>query len=138
MSQERPLPVITEQNRGYWAAAARQELVMPHCTQCDRVFFPIAPVCPFCFAADPDWKKVSGRGRVSSFVIFQQAFFAFFKNRLPYAVVQVELDEGPRINANLFDMKPEEVRIGLPVEVTFEKVNDEITLPQFRPLVSGN
>ena len=134
MSAERPLPVITDQNRGYWEAAARQELVMPHCSSCQKVFFPIAPVCPFCFAADPGWRKVSGRGKVSSFVIYRQAFFAFFKERLPYAVVQVELEEGPRLNANLFDMAPADIRIGMPVEVTFEKVNEEITLPQFRPV----
>ena len=133
MSAERPLPVITDQNRVHWEAAVRHELVLPQCTNCRKVFFPIAPVCPFCNAADPGWQKVSGRGKVSSFVVFRQAFFPFFKERLPYAVVQVELEEGPRFNANLFDMDPADIRIGMPVEVTFEKVNEEITLPQFRP-----
>lgn len=133
MSTERPLPVITEQNRGFWAAAARHELVLPHCEECDRVFFPIAPVCPFCFSASLGWKRVSGKGKVSSFVIFHQAFYAFHRSRLPYAVVQVEFAEGPRFNANLFDIAPDDITIGMAVEIIFEKVNDEITLPQFRP-----
>lgn len=133
MSIERPLPVITEQNREFWQAAARHEPVLPHCRECAQVFFPIAPVCPFCFSESIGVKRVSGKGKVSSFVIFHQAFYAFHRDRVPYAVVQVELEEGPRVNANMLDIAPADIRIGMPVEMSFEKASDEITLPQFRP-----
>ncbi len=137
VSAQRPLPVITEQNRPYWEAARRHEFVLPSCQACGKPFFPIGPVCPFCFSGDLGWSRMSGRGKVSSFVIFHQAFFAYYKERIPYAVVQVELAEGPRFNANLFDLPPDQITIGMPVEITFEKVSDEITLPQFRPALGA-
>jgi uncharacterized OB-fold protein len=136
MSAARPLPVITADNLPFWRACAEQRLVLPFCNACDRHFYPIGPVCPHCFADRPDWRDVSGRGVVSSFVIYHQAFFAFYSDRLPYAVVQVELPEGPRLVGNMLGIDPRDVRIGMPVEVTFEKVTDEITLPQFQPVRS--
>lgn len=133
MNDERPLPPITPLNRPFWEAAARGKLVLPACRGCGKVFYPIAPVCPACASGEIGWRRACGRGTVSSFVVFHQAFFPAFRDRLPYAVVQVELEEGPRYNANLLDMDPADIRIGMPVEVTFERVTEEITLPQFRP-----
>lgn len=132
MSNERPLPILTEHNRPFWSAAAAHKLVMPCCNQCGKVFFPIGPVCPDCFSLDLGWKQVSGRGTISSFVVFRQAFFAFYKDSIPYAVAQVQLEEGPRFNGNVLGADPADLRIGMKVEVTFEKVNDDITLPQFQ------
>ena len=133
MADERPLPIINDENRSFWAAAAEHRLVLPHCNACQRVFYPVGPVCPDCFSQDLGWKQVSGRGRISSFVIYEQAFFAFYKDKIPYAVAQVELEEGPRVNGNMLEIAPGALTVGMPVEVTFEKVNDEVTLPQFRP-----
>jgi len=129
----RPLPIITEHNRPFWEAARAHRLVLPHCPHCDKVFFPIGPVCPDCFALDLGWKQVSGRGTISSFVIFHQPFFAFYKDKVPYAVAQVQLEEGPRFNGNVLGIEPGEVRIGMEVETCFETVSDEITLTQFKP-----
>lgn len=137
MSNERPLPILTEHNRPFWQAAAEHRLVMPCCNACGKVFYPIGPVCPDCFSLDLGWKQVSGRGKISSFVVYRQAFFAFFKDKLPYAVVQVELEEGPRYNGNMFGIAPADLRIGMDVEVTFEKISDEVTLPQFQPCATA-
>jgi uncharacterized OB-fold protein len=133
MSDSRPLPVITEHNRPFWLAAADHRLVLPACVACDRVFYPIGPMCPYCHSAEPGWRQVSGRGTISSFVVYHQAFFPYFKDRLPYAVAQVELEESPRLNGNVLEVPPSALYIGMPVEVTFEKVSDDVTLPQFRP-----
>ena len=133
MEDQRPLPILTRENGPYWKAAAEGRLVMPLCKECDEVFYPVAPVCPACVSDRLGWRQVSGRGTVSSWIVYHQAFFPFFKNRLPYAVVQVELDEGPRMSANLFGADPADIRIGMRVETTFERVNDDVTLPQFRP-----
>lgn len=138
MSDERPLPILTDHNRPFWQAAADHKLVMPCCNACGKVFFPIGPVCPDCFSQDLGWKQVSGRGKVSSFVVYRQAFFAFYKDRIPYAVAQIELEEGPRYSANVFGIPAHEVRIGMDVEVTFEKVSDEVTLPQFQPRANSS
>ncbi len=133
MNEERPLPVITEDNRPYWQAAAEGRFVLPACLACDRPFFPLGPVCPFCFCGELEWRTMSGRGTVSSFVVYHQAFYRYFRDKLPYAVAQVELEEGPRVNGNVLEVPASAVHIGMPVEVTFERVTETIVLPQFRP-----
>ncbi|MBI4182805.1 MAG: OB-fold domain-containing protein [Proteobacteria bacterium] len=131
MSQ-RPQPRITDDNRPHWEGAREGRLVLPYCEACARFFYPISPFCPFCLKAPVAWKPVSGRGRVSSWVVFHKAFYPYFADRLPYVVVQVELEEGPRVNGNLFGLDPGSIRLGLPVEATFEREGAEVTLPQFR------
>jgi hypothetical protein len=76
---------------------------------------------------------VSGRGTISSWVVFHQLYFPSFAVDIPYAVVQVELEEGPRLISNLVGVKNQEIRIGMPVEVVFEDVTAEVTIPRFRP-----
>ena len=127
------MPILSGSNRPYWEAATLGRIDLPCCNACGKVFYPIGPVCPACFSADLGWRTVTGRGTVSSFVVYRQAFFAFWKDKLPYTVVQVELDEGPRVNGNLLECDPERVRIGMRVVATFEKVDDQITLPHFKP-----
>lgn len=129
---QRPLPRITSDNRPFWDAAREHRLALPYCPGCRRHFYPIAPVCPHCLSDAIEWRDVSGRGRVSSWTVFHKAFFPFFEDRLPYAVVQVELEEGPRINGNLLDTPIGAITMGMPVTVAFETVSDEVTLPQFR------
>lgn len=130
MSQ-RPLPRITPDNKRFWDAAAQNRLVLPHCQHCKRFFYPIAPICPICLSGDVKWRELSGRGKVSSWIVFRKAFFPYFEDKLPYAVVQVELEEGPRINGNLLGVAPDAIRIGMPVRATFETITPEIHLPQF-------
>ena len=66
-------------------------------------------------------------------MIYHKAWTPWFEKRVPYAVVQVELDEGPRLTTNLLDCPLGEIRIGMPVEADFEDITEEITLLQFRP-----
>jgi len=75
-----------------------------------------------------------GRGTVYTFTITRQPVSRAFDGRLPWAVVEVELEEGVHLISNLVDCDPEEIEIGMAVEVVFEEVNDEITLPKFRKL----
>lgn len=76
---------------------------------------------------------MSGRGEVFSFYIMHQVYHPGFADAVPYAVVLVKLDEGPKMISNLVGVASHEIRIGMRVEVVFEDVNDEITLPKFRP-----
>jgi uncharacterized OB-fold protein len=73
-----------------------------------------------------------GRGKVYSYVITRQPVSAAFRERLPWGVVEVELEEGVHLISNVVDVDPDDIEIGLDVEVVFEAVNDEITLPKFR------
>ncbi len=133
MSQYRkPLPRITAENRPFWEAARRHELRLQRCGACGRFWYPPGPVCPECLSERFEWTRVGGRGTVSSWVVFHKAYFPAFADEIPYAVVQVELEEGPRLISNLVDVPPGQIRIGMPVEVVFDDVTPEISLPRFR------
>ncbi len=129
----RYLPVIYPEELPYWEAARRHELVLQSCKTCGKAWYPIGPACPHCFANDFEWKQMSGRGKVHNYVIYHKAWTPYFEKRVPYAVVQVELEEGPRLTTNLLDCPVSDVKIGMPVEVTFEAIPNDITLVQFHP-----
>lgn len=129
---QRPLPRITPDNRPFWEAARRHELRLQRCGECGRFWYPPGPVCPDCLAEHFEWSQVSGRGIISSWVVFHKAYFPAFAAEIPYAVVQVELEEGPRLISSLVGISREEIRIGIPVEVVFDDVTPELSLPRFR------
>jgi len=127
----RPLPQPTSLTEPYWRAAHEGRLVVQGCTACGhRQFYP-RPFCLHCESEDVAWQEVSGNGTLYTFTVNYRAPNAFMKTRLPYVVAMVELDEGVRMMANILGADPADLAIGKRVRVAFEKVTDEITLPQF-------
>jgi uncharacterized OB-fold protein len=90
-------------------------------------------MCPWCNSLDKDAIEASGRGRVHSVVMPQHPPDPFIGGR--YIVALVNLEEGVRIVSNLRDVDPDDVRIGMAVEVTFETFDGDVVLHQFRPVV---
>jgi uncharacterized OB-fold protein len=82
---------------------------------------------------DSEWTEVSGRGRVYTWTTIYQRYHAGFAGDLPYNVAMVELEEGPRLITNIIDCDNEDLRIGMSVQVAFEDVTEEVSLPRFRP-----
>jgi uncharacterized OB-fold protein len=130
---EKPLPNPSQDTEGYWEAARRGKLVVSECQACRHKFLPPATFCPTCWSEDVRFAEVSGRGRLYSFIVVHRPQHPAFFADAPYNVVIVELAEGPRMHARLTDCAQAELRVGLPVEVHFQKVDDEIYLPLFRP-----
>ena len=89
--------------------------------------------CLHDLTADFDWLRCSGKGTVYTFTVTHQNQSAGFRENLPYVMAYVELEEGVRMLTNIVDCDPEQVRIGMPVEVTFEDLTDEVSVPLFRP-----
>jgi uncharacterized protein len=133
----KPLPRINKLNAPFWEGARRHELRLQRCRQCGRHWFPPAHRCPECLNTDYEWAQASGRGKVWSWIVMWQRYFAAFQEAIPYNVAYVELDEGPRLITNIIDCDPEDLRCDLPVEVVFEDVTEEISLPKFRPFTDG-
>ena len=129
----KPIPTPSEDSRPYWEAARNHELKLQQCRECNAFRFPPAEVCSECTSDAYDWKPVSGKGRVFSFVIYHRAYHPGFQDEIPYVVGVIELDEGARMLSNVIGCKPEEVRCDMPVEVSFEDITDEMSLPKFRP-----
>jgi uncharacterized OB-fold protein len=129
----KPLPRIDEESRGFWEACARHELYFQRCRRCSTQRFYPRAVCPTCLSDAVQWVRASGRGTVWSFTVTHQNQAPGFREELPYVLAIVELAEGPRLVTNVVGCDPGAVRIGMPVEVVFEDVTPEITLPRFRP-----
>ncbi|MBI4195057.1 MAG: OB-fold domain-containing protein [Betaproteobacteria bacterium] len=129
----RYLPFIYPEEIPFWEAAKQRQIRLQRCSSCGRAWYPIGPACPFCFSMKFEWVAMSGRGTLHNYVVFHKAWTPWFEKRVPYAVVQVELEEGPRLTTNLLDCPIGDIRIGMQVEAAYEDVTDEITLVQFRP-----
>ena len=133
MGYDKPLPVINEDTAPYWEYCRNHELRMQKCQQCGYIRFPASIVCPKCHSLEAEWTKLSGKGKVYSFIIYHQVYHPSYKDDLPYAVAIIQLDEGPRMESNIIGFKMEDIKIDMPVEVVFENVTNEITLYKFKP-----
>jgi hypothetical protein len=131
---QKPLPEINDENRPYWEAARRHELVLQKCLDCGQFRFPPARVCPRCLSMNDEWARVSGQGRVYTWTVFHQVYHPAFKDDVPYNVAVIRLDEGPQLISNIVNCKNEDIQMDMPVEVVFDDVTDEVTLPKFRPV----
>jgi len=131
---KKPLPAISSLNQPYWDGLKRRELKLQHCNDCDKVWYPPAPLCPVCWSQNYAWQKLSGRGRVNSWVVFHQAYFSSFTDDVPYNVAEVELEEGPRLLTNLVGIDNADLMVGMSVDVVFDDVTEEVTLAKFRPV----
>lgn len=128
----RVIPKPTPETQHYWDGAKEGELRLQTCNTCEHTYFPPRAFCPECGSRDVRVVKASGKGRLYSYIINHLPSPGFTP---PFVVAIVELDEGVRLMSNLLEVEPDPTKIELdmPLEVTFEKLSDEITLPQFKP-----
>jgi len=136
MELERPLPhPITPEARPYWEGLREHRLMLPRCLDCGRAFFYPRIACPYCHSRQIVWTQASGRGRLHAFEIAYQPMGRAFTVKPPYVLAMIELEEGPRMMSNLINVEPDPraIRCDMPVEVVFERLTDEITLPLFQP-----
>lgn len=114
----------------FYAAAAEHRLVLGLCQSCGHRFLPRV-VCPACGSTQVELAQVDGRGTVYSFSVSHRAGQPGFETDVPYVVAVVQLESGVRLMTNLPGVPHDQVRIGMPVVVTFED-RDGMTIPQFR------
>ena len=117
----------------FWQAAAEHRLVLQRCTRCGHMRLPPAPVCPECRADASDWKQLAGRGEIYTYTIVHRPVAAGQPLPTVIAVIALEDAGGLRMISNVVDAGPEEIRIGLPVEVVWEDMSAELAIPRFRP-----
>jgi uncharacterized OB-fold protein/acyl dehydratase len=127
----RPRPVLSEDNRFFWEGIQRGELLIQRCASCGGLRHPPRPMCPRCQSLDWDTLRAIGHGRVHSYVVPHHPSLPAFPE--PYVVALVALEEGTRLVTNLIGIAPEEVHIGMDVELEITRVDDELVLPLFRP-----
>jgi uncharacterized OB-fold protein len=136
----KPLPNIDADSRPQWEGFRQHRFLLYRCKVCQRWYWPKA-YCRY-HATEPffgnmEWAEASGRGKVFVFNIVRIAFHPGFKDEVPYVHAMIELDEGPLFSSNVIGIDPRDVKIGMPVEVVYDDITPEHTLPKFRPVQSS-
>jgi uncharacterized OB-fold protein len=130
---DKPMPAVNEDSTPYWEGTRQGELRAQCCSDCGHLRFPPALVCPKCLGESATWQRLSGRGTIYTFIVVHRPQHPAFLADAPYNVAIIELEEGVRMHTNIVDCSDEDLHIGMPVEAVFEKINDDVTLPRFRP-----
>ncbi|MFC2027415.1 Zn-ribbon domain-containing OB-fold protein [Chloroflexota bacterium] len=125
-----PKPIPGEDSAPFWEGISRHELVFQRCSDCGHWIHPPRPTCPKCRSLEKDWVPCAGKGTVYASVTYQNAPHPGFE--APYSVILVELEEGMRLVSNMMDTPPKDIYIGIPVEVVFDDITEDLTLPRFR------
>jgi uncharacterized OB-fold protein len=132
----KPLPVPQPESEFYWEKAKQRELWLRSCQDCRQIYFYPRDICPECFSRSTTWIQSSGKGILHTFAIVHRAAYPAFQDDLPYIIAIVELEGGARIPTNLVGIEPdpEKIEVGMTVEVTYDDVSEDITLPKFKPV----
>lgn len=129
--ESRPLPQVDDLSRPFFEGARRGVLRIQHCPGCGAYQMPGRLACDECMSGELEWVEASGRGTVFSFVVMHQQYHPAFEP--PYNVALVELEEGPRLVTSIVGIANDDIRVRMPVEVEFEDVSEEVSMPRFRP-----
>jgi uncharacterized OB-fold protein len=130
----KPVPVVNPWARPFWDAARDHKLVIQKCKDCDKYVFYPRIACPHCFSDELIWVQASGKGKIYTYsVVVSNAPSAFVQD-MPYVIAVIRLDEGVQMLSNVVGCDPQEVTCDMPVEVTFEKLDEHFTLPKFKPI----
>ncbi len=130
----KPMPGPDEESAPYFEGARAHKLMLMRCESCGRYRFPSRDRCDRCWSTETAWAQASGKGTVYTFGLMHQLYHPGFKDQIPYNVAVVELEEGPRMATNIVGVPNDQIRVGMAVEVTFEDISAEISLPKFRPV----
>ena len=133
VTPRRVVPQPSPESQPFWDACARHELVLPRCGSCGRHWFPPSNRCQHCWSEDYTWVAATGRAEVMSFTVFHRAYAPELADQVPYVVAVVTCEEGPRLITNIVGCDPDQVHVGMPVEVTFADLVDGVALHAFRP-----
>jgi uncharacterized OB-fold protein len=131
---KKPLPTVSGETRPFWEACLRGDLLIQRCNSCGEYQWYPRGICANCWTTDIAWLKASGKGTVWTFTVTYQNRTAGFAEDVPYVLALVELDEGVRMFTNVIQCDPRDVKIGMPVEVTFVQATDRISVPFFKPV----
>ena len=133
-SNRRDVPTVEDESRPYWEAAAKGQLLIKRCAACGQAHHYPRPFCPNCWSEDVSWEQASGRGTLYTYSTIFRNDLAPFDAWGAYVAAVVELDEGPKVMTNIVECTPEQLSVGMPVEVVFRELTDEFAAPVFRPV----
>ncbi len=130
----KPLPTPQGESDFYWEKTKEHELWLRSCDECGPYFYP-RDISPCCFSRNTRWVQASGNATLFTYAIVERAPHPGFVPDVPFVTAIVELEEGPKMATNIVidEPTPENLQIGMALEVVFEDANDNISLPKFKP-----
>lgn len=131
---QKPVPVVQPWAQPFWDAAKQQRLVLQICLDCGQTIHYPRIECPHCGSARLDWRQSKGRGTIYSFTVVHSNAPSAFMADTPYVVAVIRLEEGVQMLSNIVQCDPEQLQCDQAVEVVFERLNADFTLPKFRPV----
>ena len=130
----KPVPTMEGLTREFYIWCRQGELRFQRCKGCAAFRHVPREICAECNSFDWEWVRSSGRGKIFTWTVVERALHPAFTDSTPMAPVVVEMEEGVRLLSEMVDCAPGQLEIGMPVQVVFEAVTDEISLPRFRRL----
>ena len=130
---KRPTLSPTRDSERFWEGCRRGELLIQRCSNCGQYRFYPRLACAECLSTAAEWVPSTGRGQVYSYSVVHHAPSSAFQPDCPYVLALIDLDEGVRLLSRVVDCAHDAVRVGMSVRVVFNRVVDEMALPEFRP-----
>lgn len=134
MKINRVAPIENYDNEHYWEGLRQGKLLIQRCTSCNTLRHPPQPMCESCQSIEWDTVESKGKGKVYTYTVMHYPEIPPFD--YPNAIVLVDLNEGVRLVSQLEGCKPDEITIGMPVEMEIKEVQEGMSLPIFRPAQS--
>lgn len=132
MAHVKPSPIPDADTKHFWEGCRNHALLFQKCLACGFVRWPPSIACPSCYGSDTELIAASGKGKIYTFSVYHRAFDPAFEDQVPYVAAIVKLVEGPMVLTNIVGCPPTEVACDAAVEVVWEDVTDEVSLPKFR------
>jgi uncharacterized OB-fold protein len=136
---KKPIPQPEPNSAPFWEGARQGRLMLPRCTNCNRVHWYPRLLCPFCHAREIEWIEASGEGRVHTFAVQHRAFGGWAEE-VPFVTAYIDLNEGDRMFTVLRGVdsaKPTLDWVGAKVHVEFEQASDDVSIAFWRVVEGG-
>lgn len=137
MTYRKPLPQPNADDQFFWDGCKQHRLLFQKCLDCGLVRWPPDIICPRCHSSATDIIASQGRGKLYTYAVYHRAYHPGFAGELPYVTAVIELAEGPHFLSNMVDCSPDDLKCNIPVEVFWEDITAEFSLPKFKPAARG-
>ncbi|MAL95544.1 MAG: hypothetical protein CME40_10750 [Haliea sp.] len=127
---ERTFPTSSALSDAYYAGCREGKLLLQYCSDCQQPQFYPRILCSHCGGRELAWREASGKGHIATFTVVRQPVSPAYE--APYVVALIDLEEGPRMMSHIVNCDPEAVRVGQPVQVSFENWSETLTMPVFQ------
>jgi uncharacterized protein len=129
----KPLPKPSKWSQAFWDGTKQHKLLLKKCSKCGKIDHPPYLFCTNCWAEEHQWIESSGKGKIYAFSTVMLGAPPGFDIDIPYTIAMVDLAEGPRMLTTIVDSNPDDLKIGMDVEVVFDDLIEGVTLFRFKP-----